>query len=435
MKTPLLIISDAPSASSGLGRICRDLALGIHNTLSDIYDVGTMGYGGNGDRALPFPQYPIEGMRDWFIPTLKDVWYNFAGNRRGAVLTIWDASRLLWLARPDQKIFSPDREMREWLLTAPFQKWGYFPMDATGPKGMLCRSNAECLFGFDRILAYSDWAKTMIENTFSPDDCARRQLTAIPHGIHTTVFHPFSDSSKRNVFRSDLQFNGPIINDHEMIIGIVATNQTRKDYGLAFEALEEVSKEIPIRIFIQIDTLERHWSIPQLLCDFNLMHRTILNTALVSDEIMSKLYSSCDLMLGIGGGEGFGYPIFESLACGTPVITGQYGGQAEHMDKDFLMLPEMYRLEGAYNCVRPVYNPSKWAYRIKKYLAGVKTPARFRNMPSLLPERLDWKNLWPDEWEKWFRSQHQSLQESAPLRVVIPNNIAEKGMAPTVHGM
>ncbi len=432
MKTPLLIISDAPSASSGLGRICRDIAMGIHSSLGAIYDVGTLGYGGYGDRRLPFPQYPIEGMSDWFIPTLKDVWYNFAGDRKGAVLTIWDASRLLWFARPDEKVFSRDREIRQWLQNAPFQKWGYFPMDATGPNGMLCRANAECLFGYDRIIAYSEWAKRMIEKTYSNEDCAKRGLVAIPHGIHTSVFKPAGESDKRGVFRNDLQFNGPVLEDFEKIVGIVATNQTRKDYGLAFEALAEVQKELPVRIFVQIDVLERHWSMPQLLFDYNLLHRTILNTELVSDEIMAKIYSACDLTLGIGGGEGFGYPIFESLACGTPVITGTYGGQAEHMDNDFLMLPEMFRVEGAYNCVRPVYDPKKWALRIRKALANKKIPARFLPGKSLLPERLDWKNLWPDEWEKWFREQHQSLQETAPIRVVASNTV-ERDKVPEVH--
>jgi glycosyltransferase involved in cell wall biosynthesis len=372
-------------------------------------------------------------MSDWFIPTLKDIWYNFAGDRRGAVLTIWDASRLLWFARPDEKVFSRDREIREWLQNAPFQKWGYFPMDATGPHGMLCRANMECLFGFDRIVAYSEWAKAMIEKSYSDNDCQRRQLVAIPHGIHTTVFNPRGRSEAMGVFANDLHFQGPPILDHEKIVGIVATNQSRKDYGLAFEALAEVNKEMAVRIFIQIDTLERHWSIPQLLFDYNLMHRTILNTNLISDDVMARIYSACDLTLGIGGGEGFGYPIFESLACGTPVLSGNYGGQAEHMDDDFLMLPEMFRIEGAYNCVRPVYNSDKWAFRIKKFLSAKTPPARFNQKKSLLPERLDWKNLWPEEWAKWFRTQHQSLQETAPIRV-LANRPADMGMVPEVRG-
>lgn len=425
MKIPLLILSDAPSSSSGLGRICRDLALGIHHNLSDLYEVATLGYGGSGDKSLPFFQYPIEGMSEWFIPTIKDTWDNFAGNRKGAVLTIWDASRLLWFARPEEKMWRRDREIADWLSAKPFQKWGYFPMDAEGPNGMLCRINAECLYGFDRVIAYSEWAKKMIEKTFNELDCARQELTAIPHGIHKSVFHPRQEKDKRGVFRNDLLFTGPVLEDYEKIVGIVATNQARKDYGLAFAALAELAKDTPLRIFIHIDELERHWSIPQLLYDYNLMHKTILNTNLITDETLAKVYSACDLTLGIGP-EGFGFPIFESLACGTPVIAGSVGGHAEHMEPSHLIHPLTTRIEGVYNSVRPVYDPKKWAFAIKKMLNRAESnPARFSLQTSLLPPRLDWKNLWANEWEPYFIRQHQNLMSQKGPVPVETSNILE----------
>jgi glycosyltransferase involved in cell wall biosynthesis len=432
MKTPLLIISDAPSASSGLGRICRDLALGIHHHLSDLYDVGTLGYGGPGDRKLPFPQYAIEGLNDFFIPAVKDVWQNFSEGRKGAVLTIWDASRMLWFGRPDNPDWLADREMRKWLLSRPFQKWIYAPMDAAGPKDMLCTANAECLYGFDRIIAYSEWAKKIIQNTFSEQDCRQRDLVAIPHGIHSTIFHPHQGMNRRAVFRADFG-QELVFEENEKLIGIVATNQMRKDYGLAMEALEQVAKDVPIRIFIQIDTNERHWAIMKLLQDYNLMHRAIINNGIVSDETMAKLYSACDLTLGIGP-EGFGFPIFESLACGTPVIAGNYGGHAEHMDEDSLIEPGMFRVEGIFNSVRPVYDPKKWAWKIKKSLTRSEDKNRFTLRKTLLPPRLDWKNLWSAEWEPWFRKQHQTVGATEPF-LVRPSNIPGTGKAPEAHRM
>lgn len=429
MKIPLLIISDAPSCQSGLGRICKDIATGIHHHLSDIFDVGTLGYGGPGDRRLPFPQYTIEGLHDFFIPAIKDVWDNFAQGRKGAVLTIWDASRMLWFARPDNPIWLGDREIRKWLLSKPFHKWIYAPMDASGPNNMLCEANAECLYGFDKIIAYSDWARKIIENTFSDEDCVQRGLIAIPHGIHTNVFHPHLEANKRAIFRTEFGDDIPVFEDHEKIIGIVATNQTRKDYGMAIAALAEVAKELPIRIFIQIDDLHRHWPIASLLVDYKLAHRTIYNTGMVSDETMAKLYSACDLTLGIGP-EGFGFPIFESLACGTPVIAGSLGGHAEHMDKDSLVEPQLYRVEGSHNSVRPVFDPKKWAWKIKKALTrGEGTPNRFTLQKTLLPPRLDWKNLWSAEWEPHLRKLHQTVENSDPF-LVVPNNNHGMDMVP-----
>jgi len=63
MPTPLLILSDSPASTSGLGRITRDLALRIHEHMSDVFKVGCLGCGGNpASPALPFPVYEIHDM-------------------------------------------------------------------------------------------------------------------------------------------------------------------------------------------------------------------------------------------------------------------------------------------------------------------------------------------------------------------------------------
>lgn len=390
MTTPLLTLSDAPASGTGLGRICRDLAIRIAAHLPDVYRIATLGYGGINDRTLPFHQYHIESMRDWFIPTLQEVWENFAGDQHGIVMCIWDPSRLLWFARPELGT-NPDKAMVEWLKTPPFEKWIYAPQDASGPHNRLSVMTRECLLGFDRVLAYSRWSETIMRNTFRPDESERLALTAIPHGIDTAIFRP--QRPDRTVFES-LGFTG--IQPDDKIIGIVATNQRRKDFGLAFEALQLVARECPVKIFIQTDILERDWSIPALVYDFGLQSQTMVNTTVLSDETMVAIYSACDVTLGIGAGEGFGFSTFESLACGTPHITGTYGGQAEHLTEN-LITPQAFRFDGPYNCQRPVYDATKWAWRIDRVLAARKTGQ------SLLPPRLAWNNLWRDEWEPWFR--------------------------------
>ena len=54
-----------------------------------------------------------------------------------------------------------------------------------------------------------------------------------------------------------------------------------------------------------------------------------------TDEQMARMYSACNVTLGIGNGEGYGYPIFESLACGVPCIHGTYSGRIRtHSQRD-----------------------------------------------------------------------------------------------------
>lgn len=403
--TPILIVGDAPSAQSGLGRIVRDLAVRLHENCSDVYRVGTYGYGGPGSRELAFPQYHVTEMKDWYLPGLQDVWEDFAGQYQpGVIFTIWDLSRLLWFTRPEH---CTEPRMRRWLEQKLFKRWGYLPIDAYGPHKRLSVMQRECLAGFDSIVSYSKWSEAMTRETLGEDEMARVGAGAIPHGIDTKVFNRKDRAKSRRVFHENMGFKGPEIEDGHVLVGIVATNQARKDYGLAMQVCAELAKTMPVRVFIQTDVLERFWSIPALLHDFGLLPNAIVNCGIITDEMMAHIYTACDVTLGVGLGEGYGYSTFESLACGTPHVTGSYGGHAEHMDAKLLIEPIAYRYEGLYNCRRPVYNPIQWANAVKKALGST----------VALPKELAWPNLWP-VWEKWFRAQHQSLHQ----KVATPAN-------------
>lgn len=397
MPTPLLIISDAPTSGTGLGRITRDLAVRIAANLKDEFRVGTLGYGGTYSRALDFPQYVIEGMENWVLPILPEVWQDFAGEEKGILLTIWDASRLLWLSRPEN---CGDPRLRRWLQAQRPELWGYFPVDATGVNDKLTGIIKHTIEGYNRVLAYSNWAADILKNTLGDNDGLH--IEALPHGIDTSVFYPRNRTQARHGFGQRIgaknlkgkKTGQPVsIADDALLIGIVATNQVRKDWGLGISTVAELAKERNVVLWIHTDVLERHWSIPALLYDFGLQENAIVTIVDLSDEQMAWAYSACDVTLGIGLGEGFGYPIFESLACGTPCIHGNYGGAAEHMPPEMLVHAEAERIEGPYNCVRQVYFDYEWK---DKVIAVSK-------LRTELPAHLDWNALWP-RWAEWLKA-------------------------------
>ena len=184
--------------------------------------------------------------------------------------------------------------------------------------------------------------------------------------------------------------------DNEVLIGIVATNQARKDWGLGIETAALFAKEHKLRLWIHIDKLEKYWSIPALLADYELLDRAVISLGFLSDDAMAMAYSACDLTLGIGP-EGFGYPLAESLACGTPVITGSYAGGSDIVPKAMQVDPIAYRLEGVYSSMRPVFRAEDWANRAMEFLG---------NRARLDPQ-YDWNNLWP-HWEEWLRQGFSS---------------------------
>jgi glycosyltransferase involved in cell wall biosynthesis len=395
---PLLIISDAPTAGTGLSRITRDLAVRIATNLPDVFRVATLGYGGPYSSKLPFHQYAIE-MRDWVIFNLPEVWRDFAGNEKGILLTIWDPSRLLWLSRPEN---CADQRLRNFLLQKPFDLWGYLPIDATGPHNRLTAILRHTIEGFDRILAYSAWAAGVLERTLTANGTSNVHVDDLPHGIDTSVFQPRNRNVARHGFGERIGAKVPgkngkparflTIPDDVFLVGIVATNQARKDWGLAIQTVAELAKYRNVMLWCHLDELERHFSIPALLTDFGLAENTVVTSLELSDEQMSYCLSACDVTLGIGNGEGWGLPLSESLACGAPVIHGNYGGATDFVPKQFLVEPIAYRLEGVYNCVRCVYKPEDWAAKVLE-VAGTRT---------VCPEYIRWENAWTS-WESWLR--------------------------------
>jgi glycosyltransferase involved in cell wall biosynthesis len=391
---PLLILSDSPSSTTGLGRICRDLATRLHKHCSDIFRVATLGYGGPGSSKLPFQQYGIHSIDNWLVPELPMVWEDFAGSERGIVLTIWDPSRLQWFSQPD---YCKVPGLSEWLKVAPFDRWGYFPVDASGPNGKLTEIIKHSICGYDRGLCYSKWAEGIVRETIGETHAGRLGLTSLPHGIDTAIFQPHDRQEAKQRFRK-LGFIG--LTDSSFLVGIVATNQARKDFGLGIEVCSRLLKQgLDVRIWIHTDVLKRHWDIVALLQDFDLLGRVVITTNPFTDEQMCQLYSACDVTLGIGLGEGFGYPIFESLASGTPCIHGWYGGAAEHLPETCMPSEgeHRYRMEGQFNCVRPVWTEGAWTHQIH-----IVKDLTIEHEKWMLPEHLDWNNLWP-RWEAWFR--------------------------------
>lgn len=401
---PLLLISDAPSSTTGLGRITRDLATRIHENLQDVYRVAVLGYGGPGSRKFGFQQYAIEGMSEWIIPALPEIWEDFAGDQKGVCMTIWDASRLMWFAQPARcEMLSSYTVLKNWLMRAPFQRWGYFPIDAAGPHDKLTFSLQQTLLGYNRVLAYGEWAAGIVKETIGAEAAKVQDLDWRPHGIDTSVFYErdravcrykFGSITRAQTLRGGPQL-GSVLPD-ETLIAIVATNQTRKDWALGIEVAAILSKTHKIRLWIHTDGLERTWSIPALLVDYGLVDKAVISLGILSDDEMAQAYSASDVSLGIGLGEGFGLPLFEAIACKTFCIHGNYGGAPEWMPPEFLVEPIAYRYEGLYSNKRPVFSAQDWANKVSTILQNSS------RQQVHLSEKLDWNNLWP-WWESYFR--------------------------------
>lgn len=392
---PVLFIGDSPDRQGGLSRITRDLA-GLLSQ-NPKFRVATLGREAVGSRRLPFQQYSIRHFpavpnSEWGLLDLRRVWEDFAGRERGVVMTVYDPTRTLWLSRPE---FSGDASLQQWLSQDHFDLWGYVTLDATGPQDRVSQVVKESLLGYRRLLAYTKWGQGVIERSIGQAEAQRRRLDWLPHGLDLPKW-PLRDKAEARERKG-----GEWLHEGEPLVGAIGTNQPRKDWGLVAMTCQMLLSRNPrVKFWWHTDLLERHWSINALLCDFGLGQSTVVTTELSQDEL-SWWYNACDLTLHPGLGEGFGYPIFESLASGTPVLHGDYGGGADVLDQCGHGLQRVtvqsWRLDGLYNQLRPVFNPKDWVEVAEVTLANNQDRDALRASVS----HLAWENLWPS-WERWF---------------------------------
>ena len=377
MTIPILFLSDAVSCSSGLGRITRDLATRLHEHCGDVFDVASVGYGAAGSRKVPFKEYHLTSVDNWLVPELPEIYDDWCQGREGILMTTWDASRLYWLGIPQM---CPIPHLRKFAERKDVKKYLYGAIDAEGPNGGLSHRIAETYKGFDRVIDYSAFSSKITGN---PDH--------LPHGIDTSVFYPRPHKEARQLFINQ-GFQG--LTQDSLLVGIVATNQARKNWQLGIETCRILlDRGHDVRVWCHTDVIDRYWSLGNLIVDYGLQGRAAVTVNRFTDEQLAWNYSACNATLCIGP-EGMGYPAMESLACGVPCIAGSYAAQSEFIPKPMQVDPIAYFHEGAFCSKRPVHEALKWAIKVEMNLGK----------EASLPSAFDWNGptLW-NNWSKWFR--------------------------------
>jgi glycosyltransferase involved in cell wall biosynthesis len=147
----------------------------------------------------------------------------------------------------------------------------------------------------------------------------------IPHGIEPSVFKIMpADSVQR--FRKEVLFNP------EHLTIMVAANKgypDRKGFQFQVRAWAEFAKDKPgARLYIHTEPTSVHGGIDfaALLGDLGIKDKVVFPDRYhyflgYPPEYMAMLYNAADVFLGASMSEGFGIPLIEAQACGTPVVT------------------------------------------------------------------------------------------------------------------
>lgn len=381
LANPLLIISDNPALFGGLSRSCRDIAT-LAATLPQ-FRVGVLGRGLGQNRKLPFIVYDYPEHMGWGEYCFMDVWNDFTGGEHGIILTADDLSRRQWLVNArdipgDMALFYGD---------CNHYTWGYVPVDSTGPDGdSLPLHMADTARRYHRIMAASEWGCQVLKAS----GC--KSADWLPHGIWMDKFHPIPDA------KALLDWQDKIV------CGCVMANQSRKDLPVAIQTFARLRQHYGTRFhaWLHTNTLVGYWNAQLLAAEYGVGDYLEVSLS-ASDEQLACRYSACDCTILPSGGEGFGFPIVESLACGTAAIVTGYAGGQELVPADCRAgVYSPYRVDTQHNTLRPTLDSEIFAALAIRQI-DLKRQDREHQAGEMVErvQHLDW-NLLKHPWTHWL---------------------------------
>jgi glycosyltransferase involved in cell wall biosynthesis len=177
------------------------------------------------------------------------------------------------------------------------------------------------------------------------------ESTYIPHCVNTQVFKPTAETHEgppRKIWG---------IPDDAFVVMIAAANigiaPPRKAWAEMFLAASYFLKQHPdAYLFLHTDTTQE----PPGGLDLDLLARAVdmpldrlkavdayaYATGRVSQTDLAAMYSAADVLLASSMGEGFGIPVIEAQACGTPVIVSDFSAQPELAASGWLVKGQPY---------------------------------------------------------------------------------------------
>jgi glycosyltransferase involved in cell wall biosynthesis len=199
----------------------------------------------------------------------------------------------------------------------------YVPIDSDPIPQVVMKA----LNGAYRVASYSRWGEKMLTDRGIKN-------TYIPHGVNTNVYTPMDKAEAKKSMGFEPE---------DFVVGMVAANKgfpSRKAFPENLAAFASLKKKYPkkkIKLYLHtlFSTQSGGLDLKELCAGVGLkpedvrfcgQYQYILG---FPESYMATAYNAMDVLLASTMGEGFGIPIIEAQACGTPVIVTNFSSMPE----------------------------------------------------------------------------------------------------------
>lgn len=306
MRKRILWIGDSPSLHTGYGVMTREILCRLHRR--GTYDLACLGW----------------FHREGHVDASKDGYAMYATLENQPGSPAWDPKAVdeaIESFRPDLVVTLGNLSSVDQMPASRYRRFitwiGYFPIEGRA----LSSWRVELLRSMDQAVTLSQFGKEEVALAVPEIDCQ-----VIPPGVDLQVFRPLSQA-RRIRERAGLA--------DRFVVGCVARNHRRKQLPVLIEAFSEFHRlHRRSVLYLHADPYDYGWNLLEIIEQFGVQDCTLLTEGLhsgrgVPDRELNELYNLFDVMVLPSMAEGFGLPILESMAAGTPVVATGFSAPEE----------------------------------------------------------------------------------------------------------
>jgi glycosyltransferase involved in cell wall biosynthesis len=161
------------------------------------------------------------------------------------------------------------------------------------------------------------------------------KINVIPEGVDTSLFRPINNTAKLKVWRKG------VFGDDVPFIVFVGKPNERHNLSALIKAFADLKKENLLRhkLLLVGTGLPGNSPFRRVIKELNLKDDVFTLDYVTHDE-MCLVYNAASLFVYPSSYEGFGMPVLEAMACGTPTIAldntafPEFAGGIAHLLKD-----------------------------------------------------------------------------------------------------